>query len=366
MSAGDRARVLVAGAGIVGRSVAYYLSRSGVSVVVADRDPSPSATTRASLGVLTRPTGGQDPLSSFYRDAHSLHERLSEQLRAETGLDAGWRPLGGLDLALDGGEAEALRSRLEENRSRGVRGEWLDEGQLREAEPALSEAVAGAAFYPGDQRVDPPTLASVLQRAAEGRGARFRFGVAVGGLRPAPGGVECDLHEGGGSRRATFDAAVIAAGSWSADVGGPEAGRLRVRPVRGQSCLFAGGPVRHVLRCSGGHVLPAPGGLLVGGTVEETGFDARTTPAAGQELSALCGRVLARPPVLRQQRAGLRPKPPRGRPLIGPVAGAEGLWAATGHYRNGVLMGPLTGRVLARWITTGDPGREMSPFGVDR
>ena len=178
--------------------------------------------------------------------------------------------------------------------------------------------------------------------------------------------MECDLHEGGGSRRATFDAAVIAAGSWSADFDGPAAGRLRVRPVRGQSCLFAGGPVRHVLRCSGGNVLPAPGGLLVGGTVEETGFDARTTSAARQELSALCGRILARPAVLREQRAGLRPKPLQGRPLIGPVPGADNLWAATGHYRNGILMGPLTGRVLARWITRGDPGREMSPFRVDR
>ena len=366
MSAGDRARVLVVGAGIVGRSVAYYLARSGVSVVVADRDASPSATTRASLGVLTRPTGGQDPLSSFYRDSHSLHERLSEQLREETGRDAGWRPLGGLDLALDDGEAEGLRSLLDENRSRGVRAEWLDQRQLREAEPALSEAAAGGAFYPGDQRVDPPTLASVLQRAAEGRGARFTFGVAVAGMRPTPGGVECGLHEGAGSRRATFDAAVIAAGSWSGGFDGPAEGRLQVRPVRGQSCLFAGDPVHHVVRCSGGHVLPAPGGLLVGGTLEETGFDASTTPAARRELSALCGRILSRPPVLREHHAGLRPKPRQGRPLIGPVPGAEGLWAATGHYRNGVLMGPLTGRVLARWITTGDPGRDMSRFWVDR
>ena len=360
------ARVLVAGAGIVGRSVAYYLARAGVSVVVADRDPRPSAATRASLGVLTRPTGGQDPLSSFYRDSHTLHQRLSEQLREEAGLDAGWRPLGGLDLAFDDVEAEGLRSLLEENRARGVRAEWLDGRQLREAEPALSEAAAGGAYYPGDQRVDPPTLASVLQEAAEGRGARFAFGVAVGGLRQGPGGVECDLHDANGSRRTTFDAAVIAAGSWSADLAASAAGKLRVRPVRGQSGLFAGDPVHHVVRCSGGHVLPAPGGLLVGGTLEETGFDASTTPAAGRQLSALCGRVLARPPVLRRQHAGLRPKARQGRPLIGPVPGAEGLWAATGHYRTGVLMGPLTGRVLARWITTGDPGREMSPFRVDR
>ena len=366
MSAGDRARILVAGAGIVGRSVAYYLARSGVAVVVADRDPSPSATTRASLGVLTRPTGGEDPFSSFYRDGHALHEELSAGLREETGLDVGWRPLGGLDLAFGEEEAEGLRSLVEESRSRGVRAEWLDPRQVREAEPALSEAVCGASFYPQDSRVDPPSLASVLQRAAEARGAEFRFQAAVGALRTTPGGVECDLHDGAGARRATFDAAVIAAGSWSGGIAGPAAGRLQVRPVRGQSGLFSGDPVRHVVRWSGMHVLPVPGGLLAGGTVEEAGFDAGTTPAARGKLTAWCERVLARKPVLRQQRAGLRPKPRRGRPLVGPLPGAGNLWAATGHYKNGVLLGPITGRVLARWLTAGEPGRDMSRFAVDR
>ena len=366
MSAGDRARVLVVGAGIVGRSAAYYLARAGVSVVVADRDPAPSATTRASLGVLTRPTGGDDPFSSFYRDSHALHPRLSEQLRDETGRDAGWRPLGGLDLAFGDEEAEALRALVGEHRSRGIRAEWLDWRQVREAEPALSEAVSGGALYHEDHRVDPPSLASVLRQAAEGRGVEFRFGVTVGALRPAAAGVECDLHEAAGSRRAAFDAAVVAAGSWSGGLDLPGAAALQVRPVRGQSCLFAGDAVHRVVRWSGTHVIPAPGGLLVGGTMEEAGFDTRTTPAAGRHLGARCERMLARSPVLRRQHAGLRPKPRQGRPIVGPLPGAEGLWAATGHYRNGVLMGPLTGRVLARWIATGDPGREMSPFGVER
>ena len=365
MSAGDRPRVLVVGAGIVGRSVAYYLARSGVSVVVADRDPAPSAATRASLGVLTRPTGGDDPFSSFYRDSHALHRRLSQQLREETGRDAGWRPLGGLDLAFGDDESEALRVLAEENRSRGIRAEWLDERQVREAEPALSEAVSGGVLYPGDHRVDPPSLAAALQQAAEGRGAEFRFQAGVGALRTRAAGVECDLHEAGGSRRTAFDAAVIAAGSWSAGLDLPAGSRLRVRPVRGQSCLFSGDPVHHVLRWSGTHVIPAPRGLLVGGTMEEAGFDTRTTPAARRRLNARCERMLARSPVLRRQQAGLRPKPRQGRPIVGPLA-AEGLWAATGHYRNGVLMGPLTGRVLARWITTGQPGRDMSRFAVDR
>lgn len=242
----------------------------------------------------------------------------------------------------------------------------MDQGQVREAEPALSEAVSGGVLHPGDHRADPPTLASVLQQAAEARGAGFRFRVTAGALRPAAGGVECDLRDGADSRRDTFDAAVIAAGSWSAGLDLPPPARLRVRPVRGQSCLFSGDPVRHLLRWSGTHVLPAPGGLLVGGTMEEAGFDTRTTPAAARQLSGRCERLLARRPVLRRQQAGLRPKPRQGRPIVGPLPGAEGLWAATGHYRNGVLMGPLTGKVLARWITTGRPGRDMSPFGVDR
>lgn len=366
MAGADGPRVLVVGAGILGAAVAHALARAGAAVVAIDRDDDPSAATRASLGVLTHANGGDDPLSSFYRDSHALHAPLARQLRAETGIDVGWRPLGGIDLAFGAEEAQELHAWIAFNQARGARAEWLDERQLRDAEPALSPRAVGGALFADDARVDPERLRAALQAAAVGRGAGFELGTALTGMVADAGGVTCQTANAAGRQTRRWDAVVIAAGSWSDDVARQAGSAVAVRPVRGQSCRFAGSRVRRIVRWGGFHILPADGELLVGGTVEDVGDDAATTDGARRQLSEWAARVLARAPSFVSQRAGLRPKPRKGRPVIGPLPGAARVIAATGHYKNGVLMGPLTGQVVARWIAAGDPGRDMSCFAVRR
>jgi glycine oxidase len=159
----------------------------------------------------------------------------------------------------------------------------------------------------------------------------------------------------------SYDVAVVTTGAWIGEL----VPSVRVRPIRGQSGRFPGVRVRHVVRWGGQHALPDGDDTLVGGTVEEAGFDLSTTDEARQELSVWCARLFEPTPSLGQLRAGLRPKPRRGRPVITPL-GTETLFVASGHYKNGILMAPHTGQVLARWIMKGSPGRDMSPFTIER
>jgi glycine oxidase len=356
------AQVLVAGAGVVGLSTAYYLSAQGCGVCILDPSPFPSPTTCASLGVLTHFNGGGDPFSQLYRQGHRLHADLSARLREQTGLDVGWSPLGGLDLACTEAEIAALRAELAFNQERNCPAEWAEGEALRSLEPALSPHVLAGLYFPTDQRVDPEALCRALLQGAQQQGARL-----------VPQAVETFAQEGESVRvrtRAdthTADFLVLATGAWTGEVGERSGVRVPVRPVQGQHCRFAGGAhLRHVLRYGGFHLLPAGGDLLVGATVEETGFAAQTTPQAAEDFAHLFRQVLDLPPRLLEQRAGLRPKPKGGRPHLGPLQGQPRVFAAAGHYKNGILLGPLTGLLLAEWISAGQPSLDLAPFAPER
>ncbi|SVE40205.1 uncharacterized protein METZ01_LOCUS493059, partial [marine metagenome] len=163
-----------------------------------------------------------------------------------------------------------------------------------------------------------------------------------------------------------FDFAVIAAGAWSSALAQDFGVELAVRSVPGQSCHTGSAAIRSIVRYDGLHLLPTAEGAMCGGTVEEESYDAQIRVSSQRRLHRFCQRVLVETPSLTDFRVGLRPKPRRGRPVIGPLQLGSQVFVATGHYKNGVLMGPLTGQVLARWIHNGDPGREMSIFAVER
>lgn len=353
--------VLVAGAGIAGLSAAYYLSSRGFCVEILDAGAPPSPTTSASLGVLTHFNGGEDPYSTLYRDGHALYAPLAAQLREETGIDIGWCPLGGIDLVFTEAEAEEARQLLRFNQERGCPAEWLEAGDLRQLEPHLSAQVQGGVYFPGDQRVDPEQLSQALLRAAQQRGARLCCDEPVTGF--APQGEWVQVQTRAGARQAEF--LVLAAGAWTGDLGQRCGARIPVRPVRGQRACFAGGgALRHVLRYAGLHLVPSTDQILVGATVEEVGFALETTAEASSRFEQFFCQVLDLPPEGRGMRAGLRPKPKGGRPIIGPLA--PRVFATTGHYKNGILLGPITGQVLAEWLEAGQPPRDMSRFAVER
>ncbi len=355
-------QVLVAGAGVVGLSAAYYLSARGFGVHLLDPGPFPTSATGASLGILTHCNGGDDPFSQLYRQGHALHAELSARLRAETGLDVGWRSLGGLDLACTEAELAELRDLLAYNWERNCPAEWVEGEALRRLEPALSPRILAGVYFPTDQRVDPEALCRALLQAAQQQGARLSLGEGVEHF--AQQGQEVWVRTRIAEHRADF--LVLATGAWTGELGAAHGLSLPVRPVRGQHCRFSGPQVHHILRCQDAHLLPAGDTLIAGATVEETGFALETTPQAAEFFTHLCNQVLAHPVQLLGQRAGLRPKPKGGRPHLGPLRSQPRVLVASGHYKNGVLLGPLSGQLLAGWIEGGRPPAELQRFAPER
>ena len=353
------ARVLVVGAGIIGCSAAYFLGRRGCQVVVLDEcGVDGSATSRASLGVLSHPNGGDNPYAQLYRDGHALQQDLAAELTEETGLDAGWRPLGGVEVCAD---EQAREEIYRFNRSRGCAVELLGERAMKSREPALVGGDWGL-FFPDDHRVDPSKLAAALWVGAQKCGAAAYSGERVLRLAQGAGGVEVttqrEVYRG--------DFAVLAAGAWTGRVAAMLGAEVAVRPVRGQHVRFAGSPLRHLVRDRDRYMVPDGEATVAGSTVEEVGYAIDTTTEAAADFRSWVARLLGRDLPIVEQRAGLRPKPRGGRPLIGPLAASPRFFVATGHYKNGVLLGPISCKIIARWIVDGMPDRDMSGFQPER
>ena len=359
---GAGARVLVVGAGIIGRSVAYFLSRLDFEVDLLDAGRGPSPTTRASLGVLSHYNGGDNPYAQLFRDGHALHAELAANLAEETGLDVGWRPLGGIELFYGVADQQQIEKTLSFNRERSCPVDLLNEHELRNLEPALADGVGEGLYYPGDHRVDPLKLGEALLAAAVQRGVCAYWDERVERVIQHNGRVEVRTNRA--DHQADF--AVLAAGAWTGGLSSQLGAQVEVRPVRGQQVRCAGSPTRHLLRVAGHHMIPDGDQTVVGATVEEVGFQLGTTSAAALGLMARIDGILGRTLPLLSQWAGLRPKAKGGRPLIGPLHAAPQVFVASGHYKNGVLLGPITGQIVARWIAEGIPGRDMSRFTPER
>ena len=355
--------VLVVGGGIVGRSVAYALAKRGVDVQLIEAGQGCSVTTTASLGILTHFNGSDSPYSDLYRDAHDGYREVVAQLLELTGVDTGFTAQGGIDLVFDDGDAEKADELFRFNQARGCSVERLDSAQVKEAEPNLREDVRGGLYYPEDQRVDPERLAESLRLAILASGGLIEFGESlIDVLRSNEEGVTLQTNR----RHRSADYLVLAAGCWSGRLGSLFGSTIAVRPVRGQHCRFNGPAVNHVLRHADHQLINSSQQVIVGATTEEVGFDASVTTEAANAQKDHCHRVLKGESHVAEQRAGLRPKPKGGRPMIGPLEQHPRVFVATGHYKNGILLGPITGQLVAECIIDGQFSRDMSWAAVER
>jgi glycine oxidase len=271
------------------------------------------------------------------------------ELRDETGIDVGWRPCGVMRVAFTPEQQLELEREVSWQRQRGLRAELLDGDGARRVEPTLSERAIAGAHFPDDAQVDPQALLRALMAAlARHPRVTVRTGATVERLlveRDRCTGVELD----DGQLRA--DATVLAAGSWSSLVPGVPTTLPVVRPVRGQMVQLEERPprVRTILFGAGGYVVPrGDGRVLCGSTMEHAGFSKEVT-AAG--VHAILGSALSCVPTLESaQLAGswsnFRPHAHGDRALVGPSPLA-GLFLATGHHRNGILLAKLTADEVA-------------------
>ena len=352
--------VVVVGAGVIGLGCAWALAERGADVVVLDREPPPAGATRVAAGMLA-PVGelefGEGELLDLSLEAARLYPGFVARLEAEAGFPTGYSRLGALHVALDRDEAAELRRRHELQRSLGLEAEWLGPRACRRIEPGLAPSLNGGVSVPEEAAVDPRQLTRALLAALERSGAEVRSGTEV--REPLLGGGRLrGVRTAAGD---SFEAActVVATGCWGADWLPAEA-RPQVRPVKGQILELRGPePVcERIVASERVYLVPRPDGrLIAGATVEERGFDTTVTAGGVHELLREAYRLL--PDVaeleLVEAAAGLRPATPDNLPLIGPGA-IEGMVLATGHYRNGILLAPLTAERVADLVAGSGAG----------
>ena len=359
--------VLVVGGGVIGCSIAWELAaRHHVKVVVLERAVPGAEASSAAAGILgaqveshDRPRDG-GMLFSFLLASRAAHALLDARLRETVGLSTGFVKCGALRLTRDATKLSALARAHTWQCDLGGKVEVIDRAEALRLEPALGD-VEGGVLLADEAQVDPPALLRALQQGCARAGVVFRSGTMVRGVTTS-GGLGVETNEGilrGG-------AVVIAAGSWSSLVSGLPDGVRAVRPVRGQIVQVETRPpiVRRIVVGDDGYIIARPDGrTLLGSTMEDVGHVKEVTAGGVHDV---LGRALALVPGLARAPisgtwSGFRPATPDDRPMLGATSTPR-LFVATGHHRNGILLAPETGRLLADLIVTGKCDRDLSPF----
>lgn len=367
------AEVAIIGGGVIGLAVARALALRGVrDLLLIERLSLGAEASSAAAGMLAPQAEANRAHEFFYLTCQSrdMYPAFAAALLDETGIDIELETTGTLYLAFTGNDAEELQKRYEWQTKAGLPIEKLNAQAVRELEPAINEDVHAALKFPLDTQVENRRLISALTLANERLGVCMETGTAVTSLK-----IEHDRVSGVETSRGfiSAEAVVIAGGAWSSLLGAGDKAlpQLRIKPVRGQMLCFQPSlPLaRHVIYSPRGYVVPRRDGrLLAGSTSEHAGFEKQVTAAGVQQILAaaleISPRIASLP--LTDAWAGLRPRAADTLPVLGPCAEIAGLYYATGHYRNGILLTPITGELIAGAIVDRTFPAALQIFSPDR
>ena len=363
--------VVVIGGGVIGLAAAYYLAQAGKRVTLVERRGIGQEASGANVGLVTLFSGHSfdepdpGPVYELTRASIDAYATLGEELD----VDIEYERCGGVVYAETEDKLAVIRRAYDGYRAHGVPVEWLDARGIRECEPVFfSERVLGGVYCPLNGQINPLMLCRALARGARRLGARIMLGTTaqdvfhgngrVRAVRTSEGDIPCEL-------------AVNAAGAWAADIGEMVGQRLPVSPARGQIVLTEPMP-RFIHRVISGAEPSARqtrrGNIIIGGTVEDVGFDKRVTPDAIEHFTR--GVVshypgLAGLGVIRAW-AGLRPATPDHKPIIELCGEPAGLCLAVGHSRRGICYAAGTGRLVAELVTGARPYLDLGAFSLSR
>ena len=347
--------VIVVGGGIIGLSLAISLRKRGAAVLVVERGEPGREASHAAGGMLVE-CGLElpDPLQPLAVASARMYPEFARELEVESGMKTDLREYGTIVIP----PPEHVHERL------GFKSASLLPTSLSEMEPALAQP-ASPAFYLKERSVDPRGLVAAALKTAKNRGVDFSSGDEVTAVTLAEGRVA-----GVSTKKTSFHApkVVNCAGAWSGTIG-PHL--FPTRPVKGQMlCLVmpSRNLIKHVIRSPHAYLIPrSDGRLLVGATVEEAGFDKRTDPTTIQRFHRAALELV---PQLREAKiledwAGLRPGTPDALPILGATE-TPGHYAATGHFRDGILLAPITAQLMAAVIEGRTPEYDLGPFSPSR
>ena len=367
-----RPDAIVVGAGVIGLAIAWRASQAGLSIALVDDEPGQGASYAAAgmLAPVTEAHYGEESLLKLNLDSARRYPSFVEELEAATGTTVAYRPSGTLVVAADDDDAAVVDELLRFQHELGLPAQHLRRRDCRELEPLLAPRIRSGMVTEMDHQVDSRRLVSALLTAGE------RVGVSVHYRRVAT--LRVDGNRVAGVTLSDGDVldsstVVLAAGCWSSQIEGlPARARPPVRPVKGQilrlrgpaDAPLLGRSVRGVVHGASVYLVPRTDGeVVVGATVEERGFETTVTAGATYELLRDATEIVPGVSELElvEACAGLRPGSPDNAPLLGATA-IEGLVVATGHYRNGVLLTPVTADVITEVLVTGRVPEQFGPF----
>lgn len=364
--------VVIVGGGIIGGSIAFELARRKLRVAVLDRQGLMREASWAAAGMLSPAPDcpAAIPLVPLARASLAMYARFDSEVAQASGLRSGFRPGGAIEAITRGDAERELSTLVTLHRGLGLACEPLSVDEAREIEPALGRDACAAAFLRDECSVEPRALTASVLAAAESAGAELCPGVEVTSLKLE--GNKCLGVNTAGGEAYSAARTVLAAGCWSSRIAGA-AIYAPTLPVRGQMAALrhSGALIRHVLRSERGYLVPrgmeSPQTIVVGSTIEHAGYEKRITSgglekilsAANELVPELTGAEII------ETWSGLRPGTPDQLPILGP-AEIKGLLMATGHYRNGILLAPITAKLLGEWIADGRTNGDWEAFSPMR
>ncbi len=357
--------VIVVGAGLIGAAVAYECARGGARVVLIDKSHLGAGASGNSAAMLELQIDAHrgEPFFSLAKASHDLFPSLVRALLDETGIDTGYERSSIMQVAMTPQEAISLEEECQRQVRLGLRAKWLTTHEVGNHIPDLTQSIFGAALFNDDGNVNGSLLLKALCTAAEKSGAELIFDAGEVHLLLEHQRVIGVQY---GATEIHAPKVIAATGAWIDQLLAPLSVQLGVTPVRGQLVVFET-PERvlpfPIYTTTGGYLTPKKEGItLAGTTVENVGFDTSPTEEGREAILKLVRRLY--PKLLRSSircvTAGLRPKSPDDLPLLGPLRGHPNVFIASGHYRNGVLLAPITGKVAAAFAL-----EQPSPVPID-
>jgi len=365
--------VAVVGGGLVGLACAWRAAERGMSVVVLERDSAGAATSSVAAGMLapvTEADFGEEAVLRLGLASRELWPAFAAELEERSGLPTHFTESGALVVAAERDDVGELRRLNDLQRELGLEAEWLGPRECRRLEPGLAPRIAGGVLAPRDAHVAPRAVAAALQAAFEAAGGELAEGAEVAEIERDGDRVTGVRLVAGARVRAK--AVVVAAGSWSPALD-PGGSGPPVRPVKGQLLELRARrghpvPIERIVRTPRCYLVPrGDDRVVLGGTVEEQGFDTAPTADGVYRLLEAAWEVVPEVGELEFTgvRVGLRPGTPDNAAVLGPGA-LEGLVWATGHYRNGVLDTPVTARAVAGLLAGEGWPDELRRFAPER
>ncbi len=363
------ADVVIVGGGVIGLTIARALVQRGVrDVCLVERTTWGSEASFAAGGILA-PQAEADSRDSFFELAcrsRDLYPHFASALREETGIEVELDSTGTLYVAFTQADLDEIQKRYEWQSQAGLVVERLTAKEARQLEPCISDSLRGALRFPRDVQVENRRLITALVNSVAKERLRIfadtnveSISVERGrlrGLETSRGHVSCRI-------------AILAAGTWSSTI--EHSHTPKIEPIRGQMISFDAKPqlTRHVIYSPRGYLVPRHDGrLLAGSTSEHAGFTKQVTAGGLNQIIAnaeeISPKILTLPIV--DTWSGLRPRAPDGLPVLGPCGEIDGLFYATGHYRNGILLAPVTGELIAEAVVTGHVSPLLAAFSPDR